>query len=97
MEANQVLVAAGAEMLARGAGFYGPPVAPSPVPETVPVKSMLEIAAEREARSRQVMRGYSLTVMLRKAGIRRSIPGNCTCGKTISANKTHCAGCAPKE
>lgn len=63
-----------------------------------PVKSINEIAADRELRGRQVMRHYSLMSWLSKNGlIHRTNPGRCGCGRPISANKTHCAGCAPKE
>ncbi len=58
-----------------------------------PVRSIAEIQRDRALQYGEVMRHYSLTVMLRKAGIRRSISRQCACGKTISANKTHCAAC----
>lgn len=61
-------------------------------PDAPPVLSGDEYAARQAEHYRQVARGYALTQMLRKNGIRRSVTRSCpTCGKTISANKAHCA------
>lgn len=77
--------------------YFGPGIGEMLEREAPPVLSAEDVSAKRMAQSRQVMRHYSLTVMLRQAGIRRSISKRCQCGRPISANKNHCATCAPKE
>ncbi len=75
----------GSEMLARSGGYHGPSLGDEALKVEAPAESRAEIEAE-------VLRGYLLTSMLRRVGIRRSIRRECAaCGKTISANKTHCA------
>lgn len=61
-------------------------------------ESILDREEKRQSQERHRLRVFSLTCMLRQGGIRRSISRKCdVCGKTISANKSHCAAHAPKE
>jgi hypothetical protein len=74
-------------LLANLLDFHG---APDSAP---PVESINEVQERREAGQRQVLRHFSLVLMNRAAGIRRSKSTSCGCGRPISANKTHCARC----
>lgn len=61
--------------------------------QSPPVESVLEIQAKREASQRQVMRDQSLRYFLKRKRTKQP-SHNCSCGKTISGNKQHCAKCA---
>lgn len=70
---------------AVGQGLLDPFIAGKKMPAA---KSHMEKLKDAEEMKRQVLRAQSLAGFLKKQ--RLTPPHKCACGKTISANKTHC-------